>query len=74
MGGNDGSNGGGKDRKGKAGGRRVAIAKPAVWQQVYDRLRADNPPFGIDNRWRRYGLGGVLEVWQQPRGRPIHVR
>ena len=21
----------------------MAIAKPAVWQQVYDRLRADNP-------------------------------
>ena len=42
-GGNDGSNGGGKDRKGKAGGRRAAAAEPAVWQKVYDRLRADNP-------------------------------
>ena len=39
----DGKNGGGKDRKGKAGGRRAAAAEPAVWQKVYDRLRADNP-------------------------------
>ena len=39
----DGKNGGGKEHNGRSGGRRAAAAEPAVWQKVYDRLRADNP-------------------------------
>ena len=39
----DGKNDGGKERNGRSGGRRAAAAEPAVWQKVYDRLRADNP-------------------------------
>lgn len=39
----DGKNDGGKERNGRSGRRRAAAAEPAVWQKVYDRLRADNP-------------------------------
>ena len=39
----DGKNDGGKERNGRSGGRRAAASGAAVWQKVYDRLRADNP-------------------------------
>ena len=39
----DGKKGDGKEHNGRSGGRRAAAAEPAVWQKVYDRLRADNP-------------------------------
>ena len=38
-----GKNDGGKERNGRSGGRRAAASGAAVWQKVYDRLRADNP-------------------------------
>lgn len=43
YGADDGKNGDGKEHNGRSGGRRAAAAEPAVWQKVYDRLRADNP-------------------------------